>query len=110
MSLKALHRHLLLYARHQSIRVGSSQMRRGYRGDEIHAHAVAFLRTAFAGANIDYNRFALVACQDLLALKLLSLQDTTGYRVFSKRRGCYVFLNTRRPSTNAALKSGLRLS
>lgn len=108
-SLRDLHLHILLHARTHSGRFGNRQMRRWCRADDVHALAVDFIRRSPRSASIDYNRIAIAACQDLVRLKLLSMDETCGYRTFSKRSGCLVYLHTGSPKTQGVrFTSGLR--
>lgn len=114
MSLSGLHAHLLANVTPRSGRVrssaGSSVMQSWYRGDEVHAQAVVYLRRAFAGRSIDANRLALAACQDLVALRVMNLSDSGGYRTFRKRSDCLLYIHRRARPVNARTTSGLRWS
>lgn len=101
MSLREMHLHLMLYARTQTARKGNQHMTRWCQGNEIHALAVDFLRSHIRGSTFELNRIALAACQDLVRLKLISLEQASGHRSFSKRPGCMVYLHTSASSSKS---------
>lgn len=108
MALRELHLHLLVHARTYSSQVGNRQLRRWSRADEVHTIAVEFLRRFPRVNNTDLNRLALIACQDLVRLKLITIEQACGYRAFSKRSGCLVYLHNKSRPANTLLHSGLR--
>ncbi len=108
MSLKVLYHHLLLYVRTQTVQIGNHQLCRACRGSDVYSHAVSYLKNALGGLNIDYSRLALAACNDLVALRLITVYSSSSRGVFSKRPTSYMFLHARSPSSSARLKSGLR--
>lgn len=110
MSLSGLHRYLQHNVRTQNTRVGRSVMKGWSRGSDIHAYAVAYFKDAYRSPSFNADRLASAACQDLVNTKVLSLHQTAGYRSFSKRSDCLIYIHSRSPSSSARLRSGLRWS
>lgn len=108
MSLSALHQHLLSYTRTHTTRSGSTVLNRWCRADEIYAQSKNYFKLILGGSyRYNFDRLALAAIQDLVSLKVLSLQDTSGYKVFRKSPNCYVYLHTKKPSRRINSRSGL---
>jgi len=108
MSLSGLHQHLIKYTRKHSTRVGSNVLNRWSKADEVHAQAVCYLQSMFRGSSYNVDRIALMACQDLCNLNLISMQDSSQYKVFRKSSRNFVYLHSRTPKRgNIRTKSGL---
>lgn len=107
MSLSCLHQHLLTYTRKHSTLVGSKVLNRWSRADEVHAQAVCYLQAVFRGSRYNVDRIALMACQDLVNLKLISMQDSSQYKVFKKSARNFVFIHAKAPKGYVRTKSGL---
>lgn len=82
-------------------------LNRWSRSDEVVMQAKSYLK-AVLGNHHDVDRLALLACQDLVTLKVMSLQDNSSYKVFRKSPNCYVYLHTRLPTRKAKCRSGLK--
>lgn len=106
MSLSGLHLHLLLYTRAHVIRKGSSVLNRWSRCDEVYAQAKSYFKSIL-GCDYDVDRLTLVACQDLVALKVMSLQDNSSHKVFKKSANNFVYLTARKPNQKGRIRSGL---
>jgi len=108
MSLSDLHEHLLLFTRKHKTRAGSSILKGWSRSDEVHAQAVLYFQSVIGGSRYNFDRLALSACQDLVNLRVISLQDATQYKVFRKSPQNFVYLHSIAPKRNIQTRSGLR--
>lgn len=110
MSLSGLHAHVLAHVSARSGRVRSSAgttiMRSWYRGDEVFAQAVVYIRCSFPGRIFDVNRVALAACQDLITMRVASVYDSCGNRSFGKRSSCLIYIHRRARSVAVRPCSG----
>lgn len=74
MSLRELFRFLRQRSQAYFVRDGRQVLIRWHRGDEVHAHAVQYLRN-HGVASCNLSTKAMQACQDLLDLRLLRCQE-----------------------------------
>ncbi len=107
MSLSGLHQYLMYHANKHCTKQGSALLLRWSRGDEVHSHAKSYFNAMF-GNHYNVDRLALLACQDLVTLKVISIQDSTLYKVFRKSASCYVYLHNRVPRSRIKSRSGLK--
>lgn len=107
MSLSALHEYLLYYTPTENISRGSTTFCQWSRSDNLYAHAKLYFKAIY-GNHCNVDDLALLACQDLVDLKVISLQDISSYKVFHKSSYCYVFLHSRMPMHKSYSRSGLK--
>lgn len=74
MSLRELYRYLRQRSQTYIVRDGRQVLVRWRRGDEIHGHAMQYLRNHGLGSS-NLATKAMQACQDLLELRLLRCQE-----------------------------------
>lgn len=107
MSLSGLQSYLARHCRVFTGTMGSSTIRGAVRGDDVHSKAVTYLRNAFRGRDVNFDRLAIAACNDLVSQRVLSLHDQGVYRTFKNSRNCYLFLNSRRSIGGTGRRSRL---
>lgn len=77
MSLRGLHAHLQQTTRQYQIEDGRVLLWKWRRANEVHAAAIQYLRENNVQSSVDVSVRAIQACQDLVNLSLLRIQDNS---------------------------------
>lgn len=75
MSLRGLHEHLSRNTRQYQVEDNRHLLWKWRRANEVHAAAVEYLRANRAGGSVGASMRAVQACQDLVNLRLMRVQE-----------------------------------